>query len=526
MTDSHMSLGPSPRTARALSLLALLLLPSVPGSLASQTQEPLPGSEVEAHPPGTLLLTTVEIPREDGSVYEAERGVLYVPANRSTPGAGVIALEFHRFPAGSEADPSTPPIFRLNGGPGWPGFGSQLGREGFFEEYIAPRLHLADVVVVGQRGIGSSAPDTACESAEPLGPDVEPTLEARATQMLAAARRCRAKWEAAGLDLSGLTVIEAAADVNDVREALGYEKIQIHGGSFGSHWGMTVLRYYPEIVERTVLNGMEGPDHTYDMPGWVLKALERTAADAEASGALGDRMPEGGLLAAFRELIERADSEPIAVRIKRPGSRDSVDVILTGDDFRALSGGFSPSLRGHRMAGWPADILRLHEGDFRVPANRQLASRTRAPGLPTAAFFMLDCGSGISPARAGRMLEDPGVEVVGNLGWFYQVTCPAWDADLGDEFRENFDTDIPTVIVHGNWDISTPLENALELAPHFKVRRFVLIERGTHGALSEALAASDEFRLALERFVTTGDMSDLPEKVVLPPVEWRPAPER
>jgi pimeloyl-ACP methyl ester carboxylesterase len=321
-------------------------------------------------------------------------------------------------------------------------------------------------------------------------------------------------------------VIEAAADVNDVREALGYEKIQVHGGSFGSHWGMTVLRYYPEIVERTVLNGMEGPDHTYDMPGWVLKALERTAADAEASGALGDRMPEGGLLAAFRELIERADSEPIAVRIKRPGSRDSVDVILTGDDFRALSGGFSPSLRGHRMAGWPADILRLHEGDFRVPANRQLASRSRAPGIPTAAFFMLDCGSGISPARAGRMLEDPGVEVVGNLGWFYQVTCPAWDADLGDEFRENFDTDIPTVIVHGNWDISTPLENALELAPHFKVRRFVLIERGTHGALSEALAASDEFRLALERFVTTGDMSDLPEKVVLPPVEWRPAPER
>jgi pimeloyl-ACP methyl ester carboxylesterase len=501
----------------------LLVVPSI---LAAQAPEPAPSSEVEAHPPGTLLLSTVEIPREDGGVYEAERGVLYVPANRATPGTGVIALEFHRFPAGPEADPSTPPVFRLNGGPGWPGFGSQLEREGFFEEYIAPRFHLADVVVVGQRGIGSSAPNTACESAEPLGPDIEPTLEVRATQMFTAAQRCRAKWEGEGVDLSGLTVIEAAADVNDVREALGYERIQVHGGSFGSHWGMTVLRYYPEIVERAVLNGMEGPDHTYDMPGWVLKALERTAADAEASGALGDRIPAGGLIAAFREVIERADSEPITVRIKRPGSRDSVDVILTGEDFRSLWSGFTPSLRGHRMAGWPADIIRLHEGDFRVPANRQLASRTRAPGIPTAAFFMLDCGSGISPARAGQMLEDRGAEVVGNLGWFYQVTCPAWDADLGDKFRENFDTDIPTVIVHGNWDMSTPLENALQLVPHFKVSRFVLVERGTHGALSEALDASDEFRMALERFVTTGDMSGLPEKVVLPPVEWRQPPER
>lgn len=49
-------------------------------------------------------------------------------------------------------------------------------------------------------------------------------------------------------------------------------------GSFGSHWGMAVMRYHPEVGARAVLTGMEGPDHTYDSPGGVLASLERMAA--------------------------------------------------------------------------------------------------------------------------------------------------------------------------------------------------------------------------------------------------------
>ena len=68
-------------------------------------------------------------------------------------------------------------------------------------------------------------------------------------------------WTSTGLDLSGFTIIEAAADLNDLRQALGYDKVTLWGGSFGSHWAMAVLRYYPETVERAVLprNGGPGP---------------------------------------------------------------------------------------------------------------------------------------------------------------------------------------------------------------------------------------------------------------------------
>jgi len=46
------------------------------------------------------------------------------------------------------------------------------------------------------------------------------------------------------------------------------------------------------------------------------------------------------------------------------------------------------------------------------------------------------------------------------------------------------------VIVHGNWDVNTPFENALELVPHFKRSQFVVVNGGSHGALREATEIS------------------------------------
>ena len=177
------------------------------------------------------------------------------------------------------------------------------------------------------------------------------------------------------------------------------------------------------------------------------------------------------------------------------------------------------------MAAWPADIVRLYQGDFRPAAGRLNMQQSGPGGFPTAAFFMLDCGSGISPERESILDADVANDIVGRLGFFYQSACPVWDSDLGDDFRQNFDTEIPTVIVHGNWDLSTPLENALELAPHFKNGKLIIVQRGTHGALREALRASDEFREALLEWFATGDMSGLPDGVELPAVDWVTPPE-
>ncbi|MEM9598799.1 MAG: alpha/beta fold hydrolase [Acidobacteriota bacterium] len=501
----------------SVALASFVLLPAA--ALAES-----PPSAIGAPPaPGSLFLQPERITFEDGGQVEAERGLMFVPTNRERPESGVISVEIYRFKAGPEATPGTPPVFLLHGGPGWPGLSGALERSRYYEHLLGSLASVADLVVVGQRGIGSSRPDTACRLPEDR-PSENTMDRAQAVEVVKeTVRDCKAFWEQQGLDLTGFNVNQAAADVDDIRRALGYKTITLWGGSFGSHWAMTLMRNHPEIVARAVLGGLEGPDHTYDMPGDVLKALERMAAAAEASPAVAPHVPKGGLIEALRTVIARAEKEPVTIEVPATDDEEARTVVLDADDLRGMTSGYTGSARSRwDVADWPTEVLELYHGDFSRAA-KHVRSGIRAP---TASFFMLDCGSGITPARHERVLQDPGAKVVGELGWFYDAACPIWDTDLGDAFRQNFETHIPTVLVHGNWDVSTPLENALELAPYFKAGKLIQVDGGSHGAVGEVLRDTEGFREAILKFVGTGDMSALPDQIELPPIDWKAPPAR
>jgi pimeloyl-ACP methyl ester carboxylesterase len=116
---------------------------------------------------------------------------------------------------------------------------------------------------------------------------------------------------------------------------------------------------------------------------------------------------------------------------------------------------------------------------------------------------------------------DPANDILLLMNWTYIVGCREWNSDLGDDFRQNFETDIPTLIVQSTWDMSTPYENALELVPFFKNSKFVSVVRGPHTGIGQAMNASEQFRTALFDFAATGDMSRFPEEVMMPPVRFR-----
>ena len=456
-----------------------------------------------------LEMDTVTLHRRGGDPVVADRGKLIVPGVRADPDSQEVSIEFWRFPA-VEGAGEEPPIFKLHGGPGWPGWEPN---DIDYDAEILPLVQHADLVVVGQRGIGTSAPDTACGARPNLSDDA--TAEEVDQALVAACRECRKTWEDRGFDLKGFNVIEAAADVRDIAEFMGYERIVIWGGSFGSHWGMTVMRYHESLVARAVLTGMEGPDHTYDMPSGVLASLERLASAAEGAPLFEGRIPEGGLIEAFRTLVGELETETLELDV------DGAAVQITADDLREAALGYTGRASSRRGArSWPADMIALFEGHFETLAQVKLARQRGGRNLPTASFFMLDCGSGISPARLETLQNDPAAAVVGDLGHFYQTACQAWDADLGEAFRADFKTPIPTVIVHGTWDTSTPFDNALELLPSFENGHFIPVDGGSHGALEEALGDSTAFRASIMEFVRTGETSQLPKEYAMPPLDW------
>ena len=465
----------------------------------------------------TLDMQPVELRRGNGETVIVQRGNLTVPVVRANPESKPITVDVWRFPAVEGADPNTPPVFRLYGGPGWPGFEpDQVDYDGD----LLPMLRVADLVIVGQRGIGTSKPNTVCGPVPPTEDGSPRSQEDSAAAFQEACRSCREYWENEGYDLTGFNVIEAAQDVDDVRRLLGYDEITLWGGSFGSHWSMAVLRYHPDSVARAVLTGMEGPDHTYDSPGGVLAALERMAKEAEGAEQLSDFIPDGGLIEAFRLVIEDVEAEPIELEVEVPGTGEFELVTILPEHVRDAALGYSgrtSSRNGART--WAADVIGLFNGNFE-PLAARIARDDGSTGLPTASFFMLDCGSGISPARLDELHADPAVAVVGNLSRMYEAGCPMWGSDLGDDFRAGFVSDVPTVIVQGTWDTSTPFENAVELLPSFENEHFVVVHGGSHGALNEAMGFSSEFATAILDFLATGATDALPEEIQLPELDW------
>ncbi len=456
-----------------------------------------------------LAMEPVELELPDGTRRTAFRGTLRVPVVRADSWSEPIGVDVWRFPADEGVPEDRLPIFLLHGGPGWPGMEP---KNVDWEDDVAPWTGLGDLVVVGQRGIGTST-DTSCSDHYlPTDPDL-PEQE-RIAHVRAQLEACRNAWEAE-FDLTGFNVIEAAGDVNDVRRLLGYERIVLLGGSFGSHWSMAVMRYHPEVVARAVLHGVEGPDHTYDSPAGLLQALERVAAEAEAAPELQGKLPEEGLIEAVRGVIRRVEAEPLEETV------DGRKVPIDADGLRGQMMGYTSRVGSRRqVVGWPADMMRLIEGDFFSVARAIDRERRGAGGMPTASFFLLDCGSGITRERHELYSSDPATELLGDVSWYYDVACPVWEVDLGDDFRTGFRTDIPTLMVHGTWDVSTPFTNAIELLPSFADLHFVPVEGGTHGALAEAMEHDPAFEAAVKAFLATGETEALPKSLELPPLQW------
>ena len=457
-----------------------------------------------------LELTEHTVTLTDGSELRYQRGLLTVPTRRHVPGSAPISLEFYRFFGPEEG--AGPPILRMMGGPGWTGAGQRVEREGWAEFYVLPLAAAADLVVMGQRGFGvSGALD--CADPEPLTLEQALSPEARAAAREQSIKACREQQEAAGVELEGYSVPEMAADTVEVARALGYEKIQLLGSSFGSHVGMALIRMYPDIVARATFNALEGPDHTFDLRSGQWTAMERIATTAERSAGGSERDP----LRAFRELVERSREEPIELDLElsgedwegmvEPGESRNVILTLGPAELTSLpflrSTGFS-----FRWPRWYGALQDVTAGRLEREAEI-LLWRWAHPRAPGPAELQLDCGSGITAARRATLLADPAIAWVGTHGMMQD--CAWWGrADLGDGFRSGFRTDIPVLLIHGDHDTSTPITNALELLPSFTDRYVMWVAGGSHGALVEAFEVPGFDRM-LQRWLQQGDRSELPE---------------
>jgi pimeloyl-ACP methyl ester carboxylesterase len=184
-------------------------------------------------------------------------GELVVLQDRANPTGPTVRIPFAVFRPATPG--ALPPVFYLTGGPGQTWTDSvptvQAGRSpGFIGGAKLPR----DEVVLEQRGSIATTPSLACPSV-PWGPEMFRDTAAALLAALPGIKSCADGLIAKGVQPRHFTTDAMAADLEDLRQLLGYGKVVLNGVSFGTMWALAVARNHGAGVDAMVLDSVVSP---------------------------------------------------------------------------------------------------------------------------------------------------------------------------------------------------------------------------------------------------------------------------
>ena len=279
-----------------------------------------------------------------------------VPLDYDDPAAGTIALAVVRLPAREPAE-RIGSLLLNPGGPG--GSGVEYARAA--RRVVSARLlDRFDIVGFDPRGVGSSAP-VRCQTDEQIdtflasdGSPDDGREEERVVELARAlADRC---GRAAARVLAHVGTVDAARDLDVLRDVLGDDLLHYFGRSYGTALGAAYAEQFPERVGRLVLDGAIDPDASgaeidrEQARGFEL-ALRSYVDDCLSRGSCPLPRPRAEALQAIDDVLARSDREPLRGDGKREVTQGLVVVgiaaaLYSQSSWPVLSQAFSQARDG------------------------------------------------------------------------------------------------------------------------------------------------------------------------------------
>lgn len=231
------------------------------------------------------------------SHVDAWCGTLRVPEDRATPSGRMIDLNVAVLKAYG-SNPAPDPIFWFAGGPG----SAATEDAAYAHHLLVDGNERRDLVLIDQRGTGGSNPLTC---AWPADPALEP-------QTL---RDCLRKLDA---DPAAYTTAWSADDVDEVRAALGYDQINLYGGSYGPTMEQVYILRHGDHVRTATLDSTSLLDVLMfeQYPISSQKALARMFARCEGDAPCHNAFPN--LRQEFAQALARLEEGPVTLPITDP----------------------------------------------------------------------------------------------------------------------------------------------------------------------------------------------------------------
>lgn len=423
-----------------------------------------------ANPPVTpprLELVPCRLPGFEG---EVRCGTWQVFENRAAAAGRKIGLRVVVVPAREKPVAPDPVVF-FEGGPG----GSAVESGPDVLEEFGEALRHRDLLLVDVRGTGGSNP---LRCPQPEG--VRAVEEALDTFMdPAAIRRCR-EVLAKDNDLAQYTTETIVDDVDEVRAALGYEKVNVMGASYGTRASLVYLRRHPGSVRTVTLSAVVPPDSRLPthLAADTQAAFERVAADCAAEAPCRQAFPDprGDLDAILKRLAEGPVPVPIqgedgkekTLRLSRNGVVQTVRYLL-----------YRPG--GVREV--PLLLRRGATGDLGPLAQRahDIASAILT-SPPDGLYLSVTCAEDVAFVDREEATRLSANTFMGDLRLRQQLaTCTEWPAaKLPASFLEPVRSDVPVLLISGDNDPATPLAGAEKVARTLSRSRLLVVPGGTH----------------------------------------------
>jgi pimeloyl-ACP methyl ester carboxylesterase len=409
--------------------------------------------------------------RVAGFRTEVQCGVVQRPLNPSNPSAGTIDVHYVVVPAVAR-NKKADGVFFFAGGPGQSAIKIAAQAMPWFRRLNNWR----DIVFIDQRGTGKSAPLT-CKL-EPRGEPLSKVLEMSTSpqRMLECKRTLEATAQGKALDQFSTTI--AMQDADAVRAALGMDKINVVGVSYGTRAVLEYARAFPARVRRAVLDGVVPPD-------MVLPNTFAPDAEAALAGLLAGCERDAACRAAYPSL--RADLQKLLAQPSLSGT--AVNPMTGREETITMSrDALAGLLRGPLYV--PTLAATIPFGVTEAAAGRLTAlvgmGSSLGGGLSEMAWgmhFSVVCSE--DAPRMAASTETKSAVFGETFASVYTRVCNEWPrANVPAAFYTIPTAQFPALLMSGGADPATPPRHAERVAKALGPNaKHVVVAQAGHGVL-------------------------------------------
>lgn len=298
----------------------------------------------------------------------------------------------------------------------------------------------------------------------------------------AAVEACRRELERTA-DLTLYGSAPAMDDFDEIRAALGYEQVNLHGTSYGTREAQVWMRRHPGSVRSAILLGVADPTlymplpYPRDTEAALEAVIAACAAEAECAAAYPDLRDE------LFEVAARLEREPGVARVTS-SAEGAPGVSLNLRYGRTIYAEMVRYLlystaHSNRL---PALVHAAHEGDFR-PLTVYSLERRQQLADNLGLFLSVTCTQDVPFIDS----EEARTVAEGTLLGLYRYeqqhrACSLWPrGTVTPAYHEPLVTDVPVLLISGAYDPVTPPSRGERLAAHLGRSRHLVVPGAGHG---------------------------------------------